>query len=66
MMCLPLYFQDFKVVPVELFRDVAVLVVTVVVREDAKIVAVQVQKVAWLDGVGCRLGNGGDTVELFR
>lgn len=52
--------------PVELFRDVAVLVVTVVVREDAKIVAVQVQKVAGLDGVGCRLGNGGDTVELFR
>lgn len=66
MVCLPLYFQDFKVVPVELFRDVAVLVVTVVVREDAKIVAVQVQKVAGLDGACCRLGNGGDTVELFR
>lgn len=63
---LPLYFQDLKVVSVELFRDVAVLVVSVVVREDAEIVAVQVQEVAGLDSVYCRLGNGDDFVELFR
>lgn len=63
---LPLYFQDFKVVPVEVFRDVAVLVVSVVVREDAEIVAVQVQQVAGLDGVCCRMCNGDDSVELFR